>query len=550
MIDKKTFKEKTLVVSKKEYDKLVETAKAYEILKEMNRNLTLQNKNLIADNLRLKRIADANIEKKRLMIVKRFNNILNEVELIYDREEARKGRDALKEDSDNEVLEIIRTIRSMCPNDELDDNLNYFFSRMKYIDKKMICPLCNKAVTICSEFPVTSLVKFESKAILTDEIFYGFRCRTCDYSLKNLYENVLYKRPVLDNPYVEAETAADIITEKFWQNKSLMMQELNWSDLGLTLSPATMSLWMRSLSENNLSALYELYHKVLLNEKIIFADVYKLYSYDLGRNNITVNESSPLSLWVYRTPGKSDKKLIFFEISQNEDFSDAASFLKNYKGMIHTETIDAFKNGSAEYKVLPLWENVRRLFEEALDAMHPRSHKGSLAKECLGLCDKLTAFEDSFIGTDDDIRLQLRMSKCRPVTDKLFSIAKEFTANGTDPEKIGYTSRAIDFLCLYENELDYYYRYPEVDLDNSWCRNAASELSNEEDNWIIVNTPSGCGMSMKVYSIIKTLQMNDINPERFFTFYLKASSNPQIKTDKNKYLPWKVPPECCELYEI
>ena len=550
MLDEKTLKEKTMIITRKEYQRLVDTAKAYEILKDKNQSLTLENKTLLSDNIRLRRVAEADIEEKRLMIADRFDRILNEAELIFDREEVRTGTEKLKENSDKEVDWIIREMRSLPPNDELDDNLQYEFIRVQYLKKQSVCPFCSRKMIIDNEFPVTVLKKTGHHALLTDEIFTGIKCRNCNHKLKNMYEFTRFINPVIHNIHVEPEIPADLITCKFAHKESLLHQELSWSEMGLELSHASMALWIKEVCEKWIISVYESYRSALLEEKMICADVYKIYGYELGNNDISLKGKKPMYLWIYRTPGRSKRKMIIFEISDSDDSIHSSSFLNGYKGMIHTESPEAFESAGRKYRILPLWENVRLLFENALDSLHPRSQKESLAKKGLELCDKLSLLEDNFIGSDDEIRMQLRLSKCKPVTDKLLSIAREFILNEADPEMKGRTSKAIDFICRYEKELEYYYKYPEVDTDNSWCRNAASEFTDSENGWIVINTKSGHRFSAMLCSIMKTLQINDINSDRFLTFCMKVLANPQVGTDKSSFLPWNVPPECCELYEI
>lgn len=550
MLDEKTLKEKTLMITRKEYDNLLKTAKAYEILKDKNQGLTLENKTLLADNIKLRRLAEADIEEKRLMIADRFDRILNEVELIYDREVSNNGKDALIEKSDREVESIIKVMHSLKPNDEVDDNLQYIFIRLRHLKKQMICPFCKQKMIISNEYPITCLKKQEMLVMLTDQIFTGARCKTCNYMLGNMYESVRFINPVTHNIYIEPEIPADIITYKYFHKESMLHQEMNWNDIGLNLSYSSMTLWIREIYDKWLTSLYEIYHSALLNEKMICADVYKIYGYDLGNNYISLKNKRPMYLWIYRTPGRSDRKIILYEISDYDNSIQSAAFLKGYKGLIHTETPGAFDCDNKEYHILPLWENVRNLFEFALDSIHPRGQKESLAKKGLELCDKLILLEDSFSGSDDDIRIQLRLKKCKPLTDKLISIAQEFIRNESDPELTGNTSKAIDFICRYQSELEYYYKNPQVDTDNSWCRNAVSEFNDTENGWIIINTKSGCRSSAMLWSIMKSLQINDINTDRFISFWLRSAANPQVKTDKSSFLPWNVPPECCEQFEI
>lgn len=552
MLTEEIIKAKTVTISRKEYEQLKKKASAYCYYKDNFIELSEVHKEVLAENEKLKRIVEAEHDEKQLMIAERFDFIINEVELINDRKEfhTTESRSGLKIDSKWDLHHQIEFMRTLMPNDDLDDYMNYIFIRHVYGSDNMRCPDCKVKLTVYSEYPTVTFRMTGEKAVLTDEIFFGFCCKKCGNKYPNLYEGYKRKNSVISERVVTADTIAQLITYKFTEKYSLYNQEIFWNDLDVKISCHTMARWVKETYEKWLLPLYNMFREELIKSEFIYSGVTDIRKYSLGKNNLSINKENSVYMWLYRTSSYADKKIILFEVTKECTNTYPLKFLKGYKGIIQTKRLEYYNGISEKVGFAALWEKVRELFEEALEILTPPARKGSYAEEGLKMCDEIIGYENNFGNVDKDVKLQLRNAKCKPVIDKLIEWAHDFDRQKKDPGKIGYTGKAFYYIIEHEDELKCCLRNAEAEFTDESCRTACLPFTKEEKAFKIIETDSGYDMGMVMYSIMQTITENHLNPVRYLSYYLMNISNLGENQDPHDLLPWNAPDECREIHEF
>ncbi len=545
MISEEAKKAKTVYISKNEYDDLKKKAEYYELYKNNYIDLKAQNQ-LMTDELnKLRRVVYASQPEKRLIIAKNYDIILNEEELICDKEEEKTGS---SERLSAAMTDLIDCMRSFPPNDEVNENINYLFRRFTLKGNQQKCPLCKNKLVATSQFPATTFKITEEKAVLCDDIYYGYKCSSCAYQMVNIYENFSMKNPVINEKIISAETIARIITYKFERHDSMQSQEIFWDECGLDFSSTLMASWMREVCDMWFRPLYDMLKKEIKQNDFICADVKAVRNYDITRNSCMLIENELMYLWLFRTDETNRKPIILFDISQDKSYDIPEKYLKGYKGILQTVKIHRYEYPGKDFKTAAMWQYVAELFDEALDYIPPKAQNDSAPMRGIRLCEKIIGNEAEFSHIEDEIKIKLRNKRSRAAAEELVAWAKEFSESNVDPDRISRTGKALSYIHDHEKELMIYFEDSRVSVDNELCQSSLHNFTVSEKKWKIVRTGSGCERSMMMYSIIQTAVANNLNPFRYLYYYMKNAANPGKHTTMDHLLPWNVPDACKEFY--
>ena len=550
MLTEEKKKALSITITKKEYERLIQNETKYFFYKEKFLEKKQENDELNEEVVKLRMIARASREEKINMIADRFDRIINEVELITDRKEIHTSEfeEGAHINPEIEYNNLVSYMRKLYPNDRSDKQKNYFFSRLTYDRRDMICPVCNAKLKIKSEYPESSFSLVDDRAVYEDMIFCGFYCRKCGYIRPNVYGYSKYNNTVLENKVISASTIADILEKKFTNNKSLLYQELCWKENGIRLSCQTEAAWIREAGEKWITRLYDMLHDELVKMDLIYSEAYMYRLHTLSPSNLMLDKGKAYYIWVYRTDHFNKKKIILFDSAEYNDPSVSADFLKNFKGTIQTCIPEYYSNLSGGVRFAICWQRVGMLIDRALDNLPESARGGSYAQRVSDLYKKLLRMEESVAGMDPDIISHFRSIKCRPIIDRIISMAHEFIDNRRSPDGIGFTLRIFEYILKHEKELLTYIDDYRIELDDGWCCNPAAVFTDGENGKKIIETLSGHAFSIKLYSVIKTIEANELNPTRYLTFFLKNITNMGENPDTEYLLPWNAPKECFDLF--
>ena len=550
MITEEQKKALSITISKREYERLIDNEQQFFFYKRKFIEEKHEKDELIDEVKKLQRLVYASDDEKEMMMTEQFNHIINEIELITDRKEIHKlnlnkGSHFYQE---QEYNNIISKMRKLLPNDRTNTNKNYIFSRIVYDRRGLICPNCNARMKVYCEYPDYKLSLVDNRIFFEDMIFCGFKCQKCKFVRPNLYSYSRYNNTVLNNKVITDETISNMIEKKYSRLQSFVYQETDWKDNDIELSYQTMISWVKEAGEKWLNILYDMLHKEIIRSDLVYAEAYLYRQYKLSENNLMMDSDKPYYIWVYRTDHYNNNKIILFESTEFNDAEESARFLKGYSGMIQTSIPEYYSKVSRKVKFAVLWQRVGEIIERALESIPESAQKGSYANEMYDLYNKLINLEGNVSGMDADIKYRYRITKCKPIIDRMIANAHNFINMRKSPDKIGHTLRIFEYILQNENALCEYINDPRIELDDGWCSNPANYFTDFENGGRIIETPSGYEFSLKLYSIIKTIEANNLNPTRYLTFFFKNISNIKNNADTDFLLPWNVPEECFELF--
>ena len=168
----------------------------------------------------------------------------------------------------------------------------------------------------------------------------------------------------------------------------LYRQEQELKQKGIELSRQTMSNWFITASKLWLEPLYERMKELLLKESVLHADETTLQVLKT-KDKPTATKSY---MWLYRTSGCTDNPIVLYDYRPNRKAENAESFLKEFKGYLHTDGYKAYR-GIENVTIVGCWAHARRRFCEALEVLPEAQRKGSTAAIGLDYCGKLYEIE-------------------------------------------------------------------------------------------------------------------------------------------------------------
>jgi hypothetical protein len=86
----------------------------------------------------------------------------------------------------------------------------------------------------------------------------------------------------------------------------------------------------------------------------------------------------------------------------------------------------------------------------------------------------------------------------------------------------------------------YYLDKAELDIDNNRAERSIKPFVIGRKNWLFNQSVSGAEASARLYSIVQTCLINNVNPYRYLTDTLNRLANMTInqETDIESLLPW------------
>ena len=549
MLSREEIKENTKSMSQNEYSRLVAEVHLSKAAREKCTMLELENEELRLENERLRMVVYGTFSEKENLIAKNYDTLINEADYISER-----IKDDNRELSDSpSAMDIIKEqIRSYPPNDELDDYINYLF-RSYFLDNDLNdCSKCDGKYRAISMVPKTTLKIEENKAVLIDEVFMGYKCDKCGDELSNGFDVLKKSAPVIHELDVSAEVISYILVQKYLFNRSFKTQELYWKSHGLDLDQNTMCSWCNEACDKWLVPLYNQFKNELLKRPLICADVEGIRNYKITDNDYLTEENKMFDMFVYRTPAKDKNPVVVYDLNENYryfyeaiNYEEPFEYLKNYKGVIHTEKTEKFDFPGRQFSIAAMWSRVYKLFEEVYDMIPPRYHSGSTVEQCIEICSEIIKNDkDSEPIDEEDVKLEIREITNKELTDCLIELATEFVTSGKDPEIKSTIGKAYNYILDNLDELECYYTNGQTSVDNHLCSELYEELLSG-GSWQFLDLKSHSDRTTAVMSIIQTALLNNLDPQNYLTYYLKNIASAD-KPGPEKLYPWSCS-DCCKI---
>lgn len=401
-------------------------------------------------------------------------------------------------------------------------------------ERDRICEKCGHAmVRVGEEFVRTEVQFIPARIKVIDHYRETYECRNCRKNGAPYMEKAPVPCPPVMHSLASASTLAWLVHQKFELGIPLYRQEKEWADMGLTLSRATMSNWLLVVYRDWLRHIVGRLRQELLKQKYLHIDeTHVQVLREKDRRNTTDSY-----MWVYCSIKDAPQPVRYFEYQPGRNGKYPESFLKGYKGFIHTDAYAGY-NGVTGVTRCMCYTHLRRAFVDALprDIHDPRAAKPT---EAIHGLNKIFAIEDELAGLTPEKRKEERIRRERPVLEALWSWAEMNSVNELPKSKL---STAFGYMLNHRKEFFNYLEDGHCAISNSLAENCIRPFVIGRKNWLFCGSPGGAETSAGIYTLVETAKANGLSPLKYIHYILKDMpgseflENPEYLDD---YLPWQ-----------
>ena len=405
----------------------------------------------------------------------------------------------------------------------------------------LICPQCGDPMTEIGKEVVQTLEFIPARAVVREDIYYTYACKSCSESADEGCETPVVKAPreknIIPGSFATPEAIAHIMTQKFVMGSPLYRQEQEINRQGIHLSRQTMSNWILRATEDYLTPVYEQLRKELLKRDVLHADETTLQVlHEPGKKPQTDSY-----MWLYRTSGDTDKPIVLYEYQPGRGAKHPKEFLAGYKGYLHTDGYAGYHDLGEDITVVGCWAHLRRKFDEAVKSLPKGKSKGSSASQGLAYCNLLFEIEQGLADKTVEERYDERLKQAKPVLDAMFAWANSRTA--APQSALG---KAFHYLKEQWPYLTNYLKDGRLEISNNRAERSIKPFVIDRKNFLFANTPKGATGSAIMFSLIQTTIENGLDPYKYLTWLLKQAKDVDLTNTETvkKLLPWNAVAEC------
>lgn len=321
---------------------------------------------------------------------------------------------------------------------------------------------------------------------------------------------------------------AHLVVEKFAYHQPLGRIQTRFKRMGIKLARSSLSDQVQMIAER-LTFLYDYFMEELLGSKVIYMD-------DTGvRLLLQEGGSSKSNIWVY-AGHPCTHPYVVFKFSENRKKVHPQNHLEGYHGHLSCDAYsgyDQFFNGeTCSTTELACWSHTRRYFYDAYLLGEPNAW---IVLEFIGQLflvekqaklngytgEKRKAFRMKFVpGILSDIREWLDTTGIRVLPKSKMG------------EAVTYINNQWDALQTYLTDGDF-------EMNNNYAERLLRIIAIGRKNWMFFGAESGGVAAAKLFSIVQTCIINEVDPWLYLTDIMNRLAQGPI--DPAPFVPhrWK-----------
>jgi transposase len=392
-------------------------------------------------------------------------------------------------------------------------------------DDKLLCPECNTPLKKITD-ETRETIKLYKRVIRHLEKRAVYACPKCELVIKA----DMPKLPI-EGSLADASALAQVIVDKFANHMPLNRQSADFERVGLSLSRQTLSNWILK-SSDLLDIVYQAMKKSLLSKDILHADETTVQV--LKESGKPAKSKS--YMWLYQT-SRYDKPIVIYDYQPSRSGKIPKEFLKDFSGYLHVDGYSGYNNID-NVTLIGCLSHVRRYFNDAYKLIeNTEEAKDSNTAKGLAYCNKLFALDRESKELDIDKRYLFKQEKIKPLFEEFFTWVKNASNDALPQSKYG---KAITYALNQLPNVMHYLELGELDIDNNLAERSIKPFVMGRKNWLFNYSVSGADASARLYSIVQTCILNNVNPYNYLSDTLTKLANMTVNQDTDilSLLPW------------
>jgi len=355
------------------------------------------------------------------------------------------------------------------------------------------------------------------------ESYYCDKCINPEIEAKKVVTAVVPKPPIR-NSLASASVLAQVLHNKFRLSLPLYRQVDDWNAYGLRVEYRTLVNWVNIACHDWLSGLYELIHRHIMSQDKVHADetVYQVLNRTDGKPG-----TSEARIWLATTTEDAKIPAVYYQSSLSRSQACADSLLAGFRGYLHTDGYQVYKNIAGVIQV-GCWAHVRRKFKDV-------GFSTGKAAIAVAYCNQLFKIERELAELTPDMRKQKRLYLLKPIMDEFFDwLSTLYTVKGKLQTAVEYALNQKESLMniLYDGELS---------LSNNFAERSMRLIAIGRKNYLFSTSIRGAQANAMAYTLMETAKLHGINDYKYLDYLFTHLPNnnfyryPELLED---FLPW------------
>lgn len=435
----------------------------------------------------------------------------------------------------NETEEIIKKERKTNKGKKYKKkHIDYekYVTNVEYINpEEEVCSKCGEKLVKASE-KVRYIVKvIPTKIEVTKIIKISKKCKHCNKEDNKIYYPIANE--ALSGSILSSSLAAYIAYHKY--ELGIPFEHLAkhiTNNVGFEITKQNLANYMAKIS-TILEPIYKKMLEDLLNNKhkVIHSDETTLVVSKKDEENKDRKKSY---VYVYTTSFYDEKRIRIYDFHETRSIEGTAKWLENYQGVIECDNFNgynALKKKNKNIRLQKCWAHVRRRYADIVKNLNGKERKASKAYKILEEIKKMFYLESTYkkaklLPSEILKRRNKDMLEIKDNLEKLVFEANPLKGSALE-SAINYTKDCWDDLFTF---LDFAY----VEISNNIAEQAVKPFVVQRKVFQTSGSYAGAIYTTKLFSLVQTCKINNINVERYFDYVLKNINKESIE----KLLPY------------
>lgn len=330
---------------------------------------------------------------------------------------------------------------------------------------------------------------------------------------------------VIDKGLPTAGLLAQVLVAKYLDHLPLYRQEAIFERAGHLIARSTLAQWVGECGVR-LQPLVDALAAQLLRQPVLHADETPVAMLKPGHG-----KTHRAYLWSYCTTQFNPMKAVVFDFADSRGGQHARAFLglpgeQGWRGKLVCDDFSGYKAcfelGVTEAGCMA---HARRKFHELW-----ANHGSPVGEQALKFFGELYGVEREVADQDDQVRLDARRRRSRPVADALHQWMRQQRQKIPDGSA---TARAIDYSLNRWAALTRFLDDGELPIDNNWVENRIRPIAIGRQNWLFAGSLRAGKRAAAVMSLIHSAKLNGLDPYAYMRDVLeRLPTQPARKIDE------------------
>lgn len=225
-------------------------------------------------------------------------------------------------------------------------------------------------------------------------------------------------------------------------------------------------------------------------------------------------------VYVYTSSYYDEKQIRIYDFHESRSIDETSKWLKNYEGVIECDNYSGYnklKVENTKIKLQKCWAHVRRRYADILKNLNEKQKKSSKAYLILKEIGKLFDYEKQYRKdklTPSQI-VEARKKNVPSIKDRIYDLVYN-----TNPAKNSALEKAIEYTKDCWNDLFTFIDNGYVEMTNNTAERAVKPFVIQRKVFQTSGSYAGARYTGKIFSIIQTCLINNVNVEKYLEYVL------------------------------